>query len=539
MRLKRSLIVGVAAAALVLSGCAAGDADNGNTVGPGEGDLPENVSLNEWGGWQLERNEPVQGGTLRIGLWAPAESLDPAGPTSAASNAMMRAIFDQLFKTDDKGTITGDLAESIETDDGGTTWRMKLRSGITFTDGTPFNSAAVAAHIARTAAPDSRSSNAGNARNMVGLETPDDTTLIITLAKPTMGLPYQFTTTLGYVPSPTAVEQLGSSFTTKPVGAGPFMVESYVSNGDGNFVRNPDYYQDGLPYLDKIVFVNATDTQSRLAAAVAGDLDLGNSQSGVDLRSAENQGLLVLYQPSSTYFNFLFNLSLPPFDDIRFREAVMRGIDLDAVNQAVFDGLNKVQDGMFLDDNPYYIDTDWPMFDAEKAKELIEDWQADTGLEPEFTLTTTSPPEFQQQAAIMQQMLADVGITMNVNVGDQPTMITEALAGTYNSQHRYFPFQPEIVQTFWNNFHSGSALNISHAGDPKVDEILDQAILAQDEATRADLMEQLQEAMRDWLPFMPQIRHTNGWYVNDTVGGFPGTTPGGEIPDFRLIYISQ
>src|SRR5690606_4195646 len=130
-------------------------------------------------------------------------------------------------------------------------------------------------------------------------------------------------------------------------------------------------------------------------------------------------------QPTTTYFDFIFNLSKPPFDDVRFREAVIRGIDLDGVNQAVFDGLHTPMRGVLTESNPFFVDTDWPSFDPEKSKELIEDWSADTGLEPEFDTTTTSPPEFQKQVAAIQQMLADVGITMNINVGDQPTMISE------------------------------------------------------------------------------------------------------------------
>src|SRR5690606_24366145 len=235
---------------------------------------------------------------------------------------------------------------------------------------------------------------------------------------------------------PAAVEEHGDALGLNPVGAGPFMLKSFQPGGDVVIVKNPDYAGEE-PYLDEIKFVTATDTQSRVSAALAGDIDIARAQSAVDLKTAADGGLTMLTQPDSAYYNLLLNLTQAPFDDERMRRALAHAIDLDGLNAAVFEGKHDPMSGLMLSSSPFFVDTDWPSYDPDKAKELAEEYTADTGNPAAFSLTTTSPPEFQQQAAVLQQMLSDAGIDMSINVSDQPTMVSEARAGNFQAQHRY------------------------------------------------------------------------------------------------------
>lgn len=89
------------------------------------------------------------------------------------------------------------------------------------------------------------------------------------------------------------------------------------------------------------------------------------------------------------------------------------------------------------------------------------------------------------------------------------------------------------------SFHGDSAANIGHDSNPEMNALLDKAQVAVDEDERRELFEEMQEVFRDWLPYMPQIKHTTGWYVGPKVGGFPGARPGSNNPDFRLLYIAD
>lgn len=131
----------------------AGENGNGAAEGhtavptePDTSDLPAGVSLRDDGAWVLERNEPVQGGILRIAQEAPAEALDPARHEGSGVAQVQRAIFNELVRYDANGEVVPHLAESLETDDEGATWELKLRAGVNFTDGTPYDAAAVIAH---------------------------------------------------------------------------------------------------------------------------------------------------------------------------------------------------------------------------------------------------------------------------------------------------------------------------------------------------------------------------------------------------------
>ncbi len=538
MRLAKTIVVGVAAA-LVLSACAGGGANDGTTE---PSDLPAGVSLREDGAYMLERNAPVTGGTLRIAMLAPTEALDPARSEGSGPAAIMRAIFDTLVNYDENGQVVPNVAESLETADKGKTWVLKLPTGVKFTDGTVFDAQAVVSHWTRIGAEGSTSRQAAEVRAIESLTVTNPTTVTIVLKAPSLTFPKVLLTNPGhmnFIPSPASVAQWGAQVGFHPVGLGAFKMKNFTSGGNAILERNADYWRDGLPYLDELHYIVATDTQARLSAAVAGDLDLAPTQMAVDAISAEAQGLTSLYQPTFTYFNFLFNLKKPPFDDIRFREAVIRGIDLNALNASVFEGEHNVMTGIFPKDNPFYADTDWPSFDADKAKKLVKEWAADTGLAPEFNLTTTSPPEFQKQAAIIQQMLKDVGITMNINVGDQPTMISEGRTGNYTAQHRFVGVLPEVDGSLFSNFYSGSAANNGQAGDPKVDELLLKARTLTEVEDRRKVYKEMQEAFREWLPMMPLVQHKNAWYVGDKVGGFPGVLYGIDTPDVAQLYISK
>ena len=539
MKMMQMTVAGAAALSLLLAGCASasptGAAPSAGAV------LPAGVTTTASGAQTLGLGEPKAGGTLTVGLTAPIESLDPT--TSVASGrTVMGAIYDNLFVYDAKGNVVPELAKSIETSDDGATWTLKLPAGVKFTDGTDFNADAVVKHLKNLAAEGSMSRSAGDVRQIAKMEATDDATVEFTLKAPNMLFPKVFVWGLpggpSMIPSPTAVEKLGKDFGAKPVGVGPFKVKSFKPGGDVVLERNPDYRIKGQPYLDELRFVTATDTQTRLAAAAAGDIDLAPTQSGVDLAQAVEGGLTSLYQPDGTYYDLLFNMTKAPFDDVRFRQAVIQAIDLDGLNQAVFEGKQTPMAGIFPATNPFYTKTAWPGYDPEAAKKLVAEYVVDGG-RAEFTLTTTSPPEFQKQAQVMQQMLKDAGIEMTLNVSDQPTMVTEALSGNYQAQHRFAEVREEIDQQLRNSYYSTSTGNNGKAGDPQVDALLDELRTEAGQARKAEIYGQLQNRFAEWLPIAPLIAHKNGWYVGKDVGGFPGARVGIPDPDWRLVWAAQ
>lgn len=545
MARKHRIAALVTAAVLGLAGCGGGGGATGGQDQPRGRDykppVAQGVTVRDDGSQMLNRVPAKEGGSLSIGLMTAAESLDPAGVVSGQAG-VMRAIYDPLFVYDEKGNVVPELAKSIETTDNGKTWVMKLPTGVKFSDGTDFNAQAVVDSLTRVGSPQSLARSAGDIRAIDSMTTEGVDTVHFVLKAPNATFPKVLVPagvlSAGMITSPAAVAKEGAQFGVRPVGTGPFMVKSFTPGGEIVMVKNPNYRIPGKPHLDELKFVPATDSNARLSAVVSGTLDMGATQSGTDLRQATDQGLTSLYQPDGTYYNVLFNLKKEPFSDPKFRKAVVQAIDNEALNDAVFDGLNTPMDGMFPPSNPYYLaDSGWPKFNLDQAKAAISELKA-AGKPVSMTITTTAQPEIQKQAQIVQQMLADAGIDVQLRTADQPTMVTEALSGNFDVQIRFVEVRAEIDQSLRTLYYSTSRGNSGGAGDPEIDKLLDELQTTAGQARKAEIYNELQKRFAVWLPIVPLNAHRQGWYVGPKVGNFPGFRPGMADPDYRELWVS-
>ncbi|MFI9628788.1 ABC transporter substrate-binding protein [Streptomyces sp. NPDC052042] len=514
---KAGILATAVAVALLAAGCGGGEP--GTSRPTTEVTKSEGVSLNAYGGAKLALGQPMKGGSLKAGVIAPIDSLDPtvALPTPGTSAAM--AVYDTLMKIEPDGQAAPEMAESLTSTDN-VHWTLKLRPGVTFTDGTPYDADAVIAHLKRYASPESQARDAGQARQITSLKKANDLTVELTVATKSVEFPLLLAGSAGMVPSPSEVRKAGKSFGLHPVGAGPFKVKSFQPGGDLVLERNPGYRDKNLPYLDRLTLTTATDTQARLSALKAGSLDLAPTQSVTDFKEAEKAGLTVLEQPAYTYFYIALNLSKPPFNDPNMRKALLEGIDTQALAKAVFEGQQPPMKGWFTSNHPEFTKTAYPAYDPDHAKKLVDAYRAG-GKSPDFTMTITSPPEFQRQASVIQQMLSDIGIKMSIGVSDQPTIITEAAAGNYVAQLRFIGMTLQTTTDLSIRFLSTSPGSITKSGDPELDSIIKRLnVTPMDQ--RHDLYTQAQQKLTGWMPSIPLVQQVGGWIVGKQVGGFPG-----------------
>ncbi|WP_425307523.1 ABC transporter substrate-binding protein [Ammonicoccus fulvus] len=532
----------VTAAVLGLAGCGGGGGTTGDDQPRGRDYRPpvaEGVVAAEDGTQSLNRNPAKDGGSLSIGTMTAAESLDPAGVVSSQAS-VMRAIYDSLFVYDEKGNVTPELAKSIETTDDGKTWVMKLPTGVKFSDGTDFNAEAVVHSLERVAGERSLTRSAGDIRAIESMTAEDPETVRFVLKEANANFPKVLVPSgvlsAGMISSPAAVDKEGAQFGVRPVGAGPFMVTEFTPGGEIVMKKNPHYRIPGKPHLDELRFVPAADSNARLSAVVAGTLDMAQTQTGTDLRSATDQGLVSLYQPDGTYYTLLMNLRKAPFDDERFRKAIAQSIDNEALNDAVFDGLNTPMDGMFPPSNPYYLaDSGWPTYNPEEAKATIEALRAE-GKPVDFTMSMIANPDFQKQGQIVQQMLTDAGINVTLRTADQPTQVTEALSGNFDVQLRFVEVRAEVDHSLRTLWHSGSRGNSGGAGDPEVDRLLDELQTTAGQERKVEIYNELQQRFAQWVPVVPLSAHRQGMYVGPKVGNFPGFRTGLADPDYRELW---
>jgi ABC-type transport system substrate-binding protein len=479
-------------AAGLLAACGAAPGING--AGAGGHDIR---TIHPYGGDLAAEGQPKSGGTLTMGTDREAVSFDP---TVQNTNQAAPAVYDSLLKFDDQGVPKPYLATSMDTTDGGTTWRLGLRPGVTFSDGTPLDAASVITNVQRHI---DKKSSPGNryAAVIASMRAVDPQTVEFVLKQPfgsfSSAFALNFTAgNLGAIVSPAALAKYGDQIGANPVGAGPFVLKSWARDSRMELTRNPKYWQQGMPYLDGLEFRPLPDTETRYASIENGDVDLifGGYQTEL-LRGLQNPNLTVYYGSGHGAEYVYFNQQKAPFNDHRMREAVVRGIDLDALAATQFRGQMERASGYFGDDSKYQTPeaaAAWPAFDIAKAKALVQEYVA-TGGSATVEYKTTNAPNRVAFAEFLQAQMAAIGITL------QPKFFDLAQYSSSVVQSRDFQMAGWVggpVDTPYpaaqNLLRTGGNANYGSYSNPKVDALLDQAAATTDDAERTRLYQQVQ-----------------------------------------------
>jgi|GEM_PF-83507 len=312
--------------------------------------------------------EPVLGGTLRIGLEAETDGLNPAVNRFAVSAYQMgTAVYDYLVVTSDDpcGCVyVPSLAESWTSSDDNTTWDFKIREGVTFHDGTPLTAEAVL-YALKMQLNDPTVGIAVRAFFVADdpeteafepAELLDDMTIRYHAKRPHVDFPGVLTGQLGNVPSLAYMMAATDdpSLNQAPVGTGPFMFDSRVQDSMTRFVRNPDYWGD-TAYLDAVEFYIYTDGELAAGAMAAGDIDvMGTSNTNAILTLRALDGV-VLYETDDYEESFaMANSAHPPFDDIRVRKALTYSFARDDYVEFIGAGVLRAADQASTPESPFY-----------------------------------------------------------------------------------------------------------------------------------------------------------------------------------------
>ncbi len=482
--MKRRLAVVTAAALFTLTACAS--ASSTSSAG-GSSSAP-----------------PVRGGALTISLASEARGLDPfaASPQGAVDGNRLDAIYDVLLRLDSKtDKIEPGIATSLTTTDN-LSWTLKLRSGVTFTDGTPFDAAAVEYTWEQhsVAANGSLESAALTGATFVVV---DPLTLKIVLPTANSTFDKLVARAVPYIMSPTAFKKEGlSTFSQHPVGAGPFEVEQWVRDDHLTLRRNPAYWDAPLPNLDELTFTISNDETQRYNSFVAGESDLMLTQTSQTISRAQKAGDDVDLHELNGGDALMFNDATAPFDDVRAREAIAYGLSRTRLNAVVYDGTGTVSGDPFRRTSPYYVaGMATPDDDPAKAQQLLDELAAD-GRALSFTLLVPSTTQGRELGEYVQAALSSLkNIKVGIKTAD-PTAYLVALAYNHSYQLSFSTLRwddPEPV--LYNRLHSGRADNYDQYSNPAMDEALDADRTASTTAGHVAAITQAQKIMKADIPF--------------------------------------
>ena len=345
-----------------------------------------------------------------------------------------RQIFDTLLRRNPKTLqLEASLAESWRLLND-TTWQFRLRRGVHFHNGEPFDAAAVKFSIERHLNMEG-SNRKAEISAVSAVEIIDDHTVKLVLKAPFAPLLAALSDRAGMIVSPKAAQAAGD-FVNRPVCAGPYKFVERVAQDRIVLERFADYWNKEAVKFDRIVFMPIPDSTVRLANLQSGGLDMIERLAATDLETARNDPRLKLstitglgYQSLSINVNNGARAKNPLGQDPRVREALELSIDRAALNEVVFNGLFQPGNQWVGPSNPFYVRSlPVPARDVAKAKQLLA---AAGAPNPRVTLMTTTVPEMMRAAQVIQAMAAEAGFDITIQATESGAAIQASVDGQF------------------------------------------------------------------------------------------------------------
>jgi peptide/nickel transport system substrate-binding protein len=357
--------------------------------------------------------------TLNLGMTIEPAGLDPtiAAPV-AIGQVTWQNVFEGLVMVDEAGKVQPQLARSWEISPDGLTYTFKLQTGVTFHDGEAFDSTSAKFALDRARGADSVNPQKRFFASIASIDTPDPETLVLHLSAPTGSLLYW----LGWPASVMVAPNSAADDKTRPIGTGPFKFVNWAKGDKVELEKNQDYWNKAASVkLDKVTFRFITDPQAQAAALKSGDVDAIPEFAAPELMSSFEGDPKLLTKIGNTELKVVagMNNARKPFDDKRVRQALMMAIDRKTVVDGAWSGLGTPIGSHYTPNDPGYVDLTGKLaYDPEKAKAML----AQAGYPNGFSFTIKSPQMAYapRSAQVMQAMLAEIGVTMNIEPTEFP-----------------------------------------------------------------------------------------------------------------------
>jgi peptide/nickel transport system substrate-binding protein len=427
--------------------------------------------------------------TLRIGLAEDPDVLDPTLARTYVGRIVFASICDKLFDIDEKLGLVPQLALSHETSADGRTVSIKLREGVKFHDGEPFDAEAAKFSLDRHLTMQGSFRRAEIAQ-VDKVEVVDKSTIRLHLKASFAPLIAQLTDRAGMMVSPKAAQAAGDKFGTRPVCAGPYKFVERVAQDRIVVERFADYWDKGKVQIDRIVYQPIQDSTVRLANLKSGGLDLIERMLATDIEEVKKDPKLKLaigtelgYQGITINVNNGERSNNPLARNPKVRQAFELALDRDAINQVVFNGINRPNNQWVSPQNPYYMAKfPTPKRDIAKARALVKESGVPTPIVLDFMVPNN--PESRSVAEVIQSMTAEAGFDLKIRVTEFATSLNEGEKGNFHIFFLAWSGRTDPDGNIFSFASCGGPLNMGRFCDKNVDELLNKARTASTLAER-------------------------------------------------------
>jgi peptide/nickel transport system substrate-binding protein len=436
-------------------------------------------------------------GELVVALNGQPARLQPQQPVGRLNELVNALIFDALTTHDESGALVPSLAESWERLDD-LTWEFKLREGATFHNGEPVTADDVKFSYEQLVLnPDAKSPHLTFLQTIQEVKVIDPLTFQIITNRPDVILPSRVFDLYGSVVPMAYYNEVGDAgFDAAPIGAGPYKFVDWVKDSHMTLERY-DGYWGTKPAYERLVIRFITDDAARVAALLAGEVDIASTVPPIRVEEVEaSESIEIRTAPSTRFYFLVMDTNREPFDDPNVRHALNLALDRDALVQGVSSGYGTPIASVFIPQTFAYDPSLQPVYDPEMAQQLLAEAGYPDGLDVQFDAFTGSIVDHSKLAEAVAAQLSDVGIRAALNIEEfgvfGPKRLAKETAPLYIYSLGDWAFDMGV---HLKSYVEGSQ-GYYHV-DPELGAMIDDALATFDETERAAKYAEIQKQFYD------------------------------------------
>lgn len=500
--------------------------------------------------------DPRAGGTLRFAVEGDALGWNPVSDRwSTSAIQIARSLFEPLASYDDNNQLRPELAESIEADDDFTEWTITVRDGVRFSDGTVVDADAIRANLEqRRGSP----TTAVQFEQVKSVFVTGPRTVRVLMRSPWATFAHVLTSQAGFVAAPSMFD--GPSASSRPIGTGPFVVDSWQPGARMLVTRNFLYRRAGLPLVDEVDFRIVPDAQRRTDLLLDGRADVittvdPDEISRLALESADGSIRLTIDdQGEAPKLAVALNIARPPFVDMTARQAIAFATDRRDLSDAVSGGVDDPIRGPVSPTSPWFDDIPVVEADPASARRAVEQFEQRYGHPLEFTLVVAPDPLRLGVAARWQRQLERAGIVMEIVPTDPGELADRTAIGDFEAAlvEGFGDWHPDFM---YPTFHQANMTpigapgpNPTRFGSDRIDTSLDEARSTGDLVSQVDAYRAVQEEIIGGLAYVFMLRRSEAiatrtivrdltsWTMSD---GSVGLDFDGGVVSFTHVWLER